>query len=389
MHYYKREITPQLIAAAKMFPSIVLSGPRRAGKTTLLRKAFPKASYYLLEDPDLILRVKADPRGWLEEIQTPVIIDEIQNAPELFAFIRSKIDESPGHKGRWLLTGSQEFSLMNGVVESMAGRAAIFELLPLSFREVGSWNLIRGSFPEVVNKPRSANVWFRSYIQTYLERDVRALKAIRDLSVFRRFLSLLTSRHGQILNKTDLASPLGISVPTLTEWLSILEVTGEIILLQPFYENFGKRLIKSPKIYWLDSGLVCYLLGIESNQQLIKSPFIGPVFEGFIASEIIKNQINQGKRKELYYFRDEQGLEIDFIRPLAAGALELIEVKHSRTIVPQMAASMKSLRKNIEGRQIESVVIHLQGKKPSTQKMTTLDKNEKALSVEDYFKSTF
>ena len=286
---FLRDISGQLKLAARSFPAVVLTGPRRAGKTFLLRRAFPRASYQLLEDPDTLARVKSDPRGWLDDLKLPVIIDEIQNAPELFAYIRSRIDGSKKAYGRWLLTGSQEFSLMGGVAESMAGRAAILHLDPLSFREVGTWNLLRGGYPEVIKKPRARSLWFRSYVQTYLERDVRSIAAVRDLPTFRRFLGLVASRHGQILNRTDMAAPLGISVPTVSTWLGILQATGLLTLVPPYFENFGKRLIKSPKVYWSDSGLACHLLGIETQRQLEASTFLGPLFEGFIASEVLKN----------------------------------------------------------------------------------------------------
>ena len=185
-------------------------------------------------------------------------------------------------------------------------------------------------------------MWFRSYIQTYLERDVRAVSSIRNLATFRRFLSLLASRCGQTLNKTDLAAPLGVSVPTITEWLSILEITGQIILVPPFFENFGKRLVKSPKIYFVDSGLACHLLGLDSERALRESPFLGSIFEGFVAAEIVKHQINSGREKALYYFRDQQGLEVDFLVPLGRGTLALLEAKATRTPMPDMA--MRGLR---------------------------------------------
>ena len=219
----------------------------------------------------------------------PAILDEVQNVPEILPFVRTLIDRTPSLKGRWLLTGSHDFSLMRGVSESMAGRAAVFHLLPLSFRETGKWDLLRGGFPEVVLRPRTAADWFRSYLQTYLERDVRSLLSVRDLATFRRFIALLATRHGRLLNKTDLAAPLGVSVPTISEWLDVLETTGHLLLVPPFFENLGKRLIKSPKLYWVDSGLVCFLLGLESRAALERSPFMGPVFEGFVASEMVKN----------------------------------------------------------------------------------------------------
>jgi hypothetical protein len=180
-------------------------------------------------------------------------------------------------------------------------------------------------------------------LQTYLERDVRAVTAVKDLALFRRFLALLASRHGQVLNKTDLAAPLGVSVPTIAQWLSVLETTAQILIVPPFYENLGKRLIKSPKIYVADTGLACHLLGIDTAGELARSPFRGALFEGFIAAEMIKAQVNVGGRRELYYFRDEQGLEVDFLVPGRAGAVSLVECKAGRTVTPAMAAPMQRL----------------------------------------------
>lgn len=358
MRVFERELRRQLFKAARQFPAVLLSGPRRAGKTFLLRRTFPRASYHLLEDPDTLARVKADPRGWLEDVRTPAIVDEIQNAPELFRYIRSEIDRAPRRTGRWLLTGSQEFSLMAGVSESMAGRAAVLQLAPLSFRETGSWSLLRGGFPEVVLRPHARQLWFSSYVQTYLERDLRSLLAVRDLATFRRFLTLLASRNGQLLNRADLAAPLGVSVPTVSSWLSILETTGHLLLVPPFFENLGKRLIKSPKVYWIDSGLVCFLLGIASETELARSPFAGSVFEGFVAAEIVKSRQNRGLARQLYFFRDEQGLEVDFLTIGTAGRLHLIEVKWAKTIHPQDAGPLQRLMRAVKGRQVDASIVH-------------------------------
>lgn len=381
MKYIPRLIESELLRAARNFSGVILTGPRRAGKTTLLRKLFPKAQYYLLEDPDAVSRLRADPRSFIEEIRPPAILDEIQNVPEILNYVRAQVDRFPKRKGQWLLTGSQEAPLMKGVTESMAGRAAVFQLLPLSVSETPKVSLLKGGFPEVLARPSTSQVWFRSYIQTYLERDVRAISSIRDLATFRRFLSLLASRCGQILNRTDLAAPLGVSVPTISEWLNILEITSQIILIPPFYENFGKRLIKSPKLYFVDSGLACYLLGIESEKMLSQSPFLGPVFEGFVASEIIKHQINSGKLRQLYYFRDQQGLEVDFLVPEANRRLMLLEVKASRTAMPEMAESLHRLSNAVSNYDVRSLLIY----RPSKQgpPILTLRPGMKALSVEE------
>jgi predicted AAA+ superfamily ATPase len=247
---------------------------------------------------------------------------------------------------------------MKGVTESMAGRAAILQLLPFSSTEHPRVSLLQGGFPEVLARPSAAALWFRSYIQTYLERDVRAITAIRDLSTFRRFLSLVASRCGQMLNRTDLAAPLGVSVPTISGWLSILEATGQILLVPPFYENFGKRLVKSPKLYFADSGLAAHLLGIDSEAELRRSPFLGPLFEGFVASEIVKQQLNAGRRKDLYYFRDHQGLEVDLVVPTGDHALAFIEVKASRTVTPAMAESLVRLGSAVSRYDVTSFVVH-------------------------------
>ncbi len=354
MRHVPRELEPQLRKAARHFPAIVLTGPRRAGKTWLLNRAFPTASYFLLEDPDVLARLRSDPQGFLDGIRTPAILDEVQNAPELFSYVRTRIDREPRRVGRWLLTGSQEAPLMQRVSESMAGRAAVLQLLPFSTRETPRVTLLRGGYPEAVARPAASRLWFSSYLQTYLERDVRAVTAVRDLTTFRRFIALVASRHGQVLNKSDLAAPLGVSVPTITQWLGVLETTAQILIVPPFYENLGKRLIKSPKVFIADSGLACHLLGIDSSAELAKSPFLGALFEGFIAAEIVKSQASAGARREIYFFRDEQGLEVDFVVPGRAGSLSLVECKSGRTVTPAMASPLRRLAEAVRKRRPRS-----------------------------------
>jgi hypothetical protein len=343
MRFVPRQLTVPLARALRQFPAVVLTGPRRSGKTYLLRHVLPDASYHLLEDPAVVARLREDPVGFLDGLEPPVILDEVQNVPEMFAYVRARIDRAPRRTGRWILTGSQESTLMRGVAESMAGRAAILQLWPFSATESSNVSLLRGGFPEVVARPRAAALWFASYVQTYLERDVRAVTNVHDLATFRRFLALVASRHGQMLNKTDLAAPLGMSVPGIGKWLDILEVTQQILIVPPFHENFGKRLVKSPKIYIADSGLACHLLGVASDAELARSPFAGALFEGWIASEIIKAQTNAGRRRELYYFRDREGLEVDFVVPGSAGSTTLVEAKLTRTPMPAMATSLKKV----------------------------------------------
>ncbi|MGA2589418.1 MAG: ATP-binding protein [Bryobacteraceae bacterium] len=359
MRYISRSIDPAILEAARSFPAVVVTGPRRAGKTTLLRNLFPRAVYVLLEDPDVQARARSDPRTLLEELRLPAIFDEIQNVPDLLDYVRTRIDRKPRQMGQWLFTGSQEAPLMQGVSESMAGRAAILQLLPFSLAETDRVSLLHGGYPEVLARPQARALWFSSYIQTYLERDVRAVTNVRDLATFRRFLALVASRHGQILNKTDLAAPLGVSVPAIAEWMHILEITGQIILVPPYFNNFGKRLIKSPKVYIGDPGLACYLLGIRTNEELDRSPFLGALFEGFVAAEILKSQVNRAQRKELYHFRDQQGLEVDFLFPDGHGGLWMVECKASKTVQPAMAAPMGALRRGMgDTVPVRSTVVH-------------------------------
>lgn len=358
MKFVERLLGGALTRAARAFSAVILTGPRRSGKTSLLRHAFPGASYHLLEDPDVVARIRADPRTFLDDISLPAILDEIQHAPEILSYVRTRIDQAPRKTGQWLLTGSQEAPLMKGVTESMAGRAAVLQLLPYSTAEHRKVSVLRGGFPEVIARPSAASLWFPSYVQTYLERDVRTIADIRDLSTFRRFLSLAASRCGQMLNRTDLAAPLGVSVPTISHWLGILETTGQILLVPPFYENFGKRLVKSPKLYFADSGLACHFLGIGTEPELRRSPFLGPLFEGFVASEIVKQQLGAGRRRDVYYFRDRQGLEVDFLVPQGDRRLALIEAKASHTVTPQLADSMLRLKDAIKGYDVTGFVVH-------------------------------
>src|SRR6266403_2321541 len=385
MRYIPRNLGNVVRQAARHFPALVVTGPRRAGKTTLLRQLFPKAQYVLLEDPDIQGRIRGDPRTFLEELRPPVVFDEIQNAPELLSYVRTLVDAAPRRMGQWLFTGSQEAPLMQGITESMAGRAAILQLLPFSVAETPKVNVLQGGFPEVLARPKSRALWFASYLQTYLERDVRAITNIRDLVTFRRFLALLASRHGQILNKTDLAAPLGVSVPTIGEWLQVLEITSQVILVPPYFENLGKRLIKSPKIYWGDPGFACYLLGITSETELQRSPFLGQLFEGFVAAEILKSQVNRGARKELYYFRDQQGLEVDFLIPRPNAGLWLIECKAGKTVRPAMAAPLLTLRRTLENRSTRLIVVY--GKSRSAQATSAVARGVEAIELERFVAS--
>ena len=388
MAFIVRALSERILEASRHFPAIVLTGPRRSGKTALLRKIFPHATYVLLEDPDIQSRARSDPRGLLDEIRLPVLFDEIQNVPQLFDYVRTRIDQHPRRTGQFLFAGSQEAPLMQGVTESMAGRAAVLQLLPLSLAESGRVSILTGGFPEVHARPRARALWYSSYLQTYLERDVRAITSVRDLATFRRFLAILVSRHGQTLNRTDMAAPLGVTVPTIDNWLHILEITGQVILAPPYFANFGKRLIKSPTVYIGDSGLACYLLGINNAEELERSPFLGALYEGFIAAEILKSQINAGRRKEVYHFRDRPGLEVDFLFPDGHGVLRMVECKVSKTVRPEMASRMLTLRRAMAAdAAVRMTVVHRRS--PSAPPFSTLTPGVDALTTETFVEQLY
>lgn len=384
MKYIKRKIEPCLMRMLKMFPAVVLTGPRRAGKTFMLRNVLKNISCVQLEDPDILLSVKADPRGFLDGLSLPVVIDEIQQVPELFNYIRSKIDADPDAKGRWILTGSHEPLLMRSVGESMAGRAGILRLSPFSQLETAAVTPFTGGYPEALAAGKDASLWYSSYIQTYLERDVRSIVAVRNLMTFHRFLRILATRHGQMLNKTDIAAPLGVSVPTVTEWMNVLEMSGLVIKVSPYYRNAGKRLVKTPKIYFADSGLVCHLLGIRSTAELEVSPFAGAVFEGFVVSEVIKAQQAAGLERDVYYFRDEQGLEVDIVLSPQEGKAVLAECKMSKTVTPDMSVPMRRLAAALMGKVDDLSMYLVHNPLKSGRATHTAGANVRAVSVKEF-----
>jgi predicted AAA+ superfamily ATPase len=354
--------------AVKTFPAVVVTGPRQSGKTTLLKSLFSKTHRFVtLEDPDIRMRAREDPLRFLEQYQPPVIIDEIQYVPELLSYIKTRIDQKR-KPGQWLFTGSQHFVLMEGISQSLAGRVAVLFLLPFSFserigqgekaQETAEWLkrlsphqtyndkvslselILRGNYPEIASR-RSVDrqLWCGSYISTYLERDVRNLAQIGDLSQFGRFLRLCAIRTGQLLNLSELAKEIGMSVPTVKRWLSLLETGHQIYLLHPYYKSLGKRLVKSPKLFFNDTGLASYLLGIHDRDTLLGSPNFGNLFETMIVTDFLKRFLHFGQMPSLYYLRTRDGLEIDLILELGQ-KLHLFEIKSAMTILPKHASSL-------------------------------------------------
>ena len=383
--YIKRSLEPVLKKAASEFPAVVLTGPRQSGKTTILQHLFAKQCRYVsLEPPDVRASAMEDPRTFLEIHPAPVIFDEVQYAPDLLPYIKEKIDADRHKSGQYLLTGSQNLLLMEKVTESLAGRAAMLRLLSLSRREAEGrpqislpweskrrssseksytfnelWEgFLRGGFPELVADPgRDTSLWHASYVQTYLERDVRTLRQVGDLSQFQNFLRALAARSAQLLNLTDVARDLGVAVNTTKAWLSVLEATYQVIVLRPYFANVGKRLVKTPKIYFTDVGTLCYLTGLRDPQHAAFGPMGGAIMETAVLSEIVKTLLHRGVDPQVYFWRTIAGTEVDIVVD-TGGRLVPIEVKLSATPRPAMASAIKTFQKDLGDKSMPGYVVH-------------------------------
>ncbi len=344
-----RDIAQKILSAAQKFPAIGLMGPRQSGKTTLVKSIFKDYTYISFEDLDSQNTFLHDPHGFINSLQNDrgVIFDEAQRVPQLFSYLQGYIDkyEKPGF---YILTGSQNFLLLQSITQSLAGRIALFELLPLSIKELEQSNLlpelgkytINGSYPSIYSKNYLPTEWYPAYVTTYVERDVRSLINVTNLSLFQTFLKLCAGRIGQILNLTSLANDCGISVNTAKGWISVLEASYIIFLLRTHHKNFSKRLIKSPKLYFYDTGLACSLLNIEDDQALSSHYIRGSLFESMIISDLIKNYYNTGNRPWVYFWRDHIGHEIDCIIEKGQNLFP-IEIKSSTTINPSYTDGLK------------------------------------------------
>lgn len=346
-----RILSKKLKAAAREFPAVALIGPRQSGKTTLVKSVFPALQYVSLEELDNREFAKADPRGFLATYSQGVIIDEAQRAPELFSYIQGVVD-SHKRPGQFILTGSQNFLLQETISQSLAGRVAIFTLLPFSLGELGGKRspakdfteyLFKGFYPALYDKKVNIGDWYSNYIKTYVERDVRQIKHITDLHAFQKFVRLCAGRVGQLLNLSSLANDAGITHNTAKAWLSVLEASFIVFLLQPHHKNFNKRLVKMPKLYFYDPGLVSSLWGVTDKNQLLSHPFKGNLFETFIIAECIKYQMHRGLSPNCYFWRDKVGHEIDCLID-AAGVLTPIEIKSGHTVTDDYFANLKYWR---------------------------------------------
>lgn len=344
-----RMAAPLLDELRTGYPVITITGPRQSGKTTLARATFADKPYVSLETPDEREFAATDPRGFLARWPNGAIIDEVQHVPQLFSWIQSDVDAS-GQMGRYVLTGSQNFALMASIAQSLAGRSTLVQLLPLSIAELAAAKqlppdldsmLLRGGYPALYVRSVNPSRWLADYTMSYLERDVRQITQVQDLSAFQRFLRLCAGRTGQLLNFTSLAQDAGIAQTTARAWMSVLEASYIVFLLQPHHRNLGKRVVKMPKLYFLDAGLAASLMGIQATSQLSIHPLRGALFETLIVAEFLKARLNTGYASNLFFWRDNVGLEVDLLLDEPEG-LRPIEIKSSATVTDDL---FKGLRK--------------------------------------------
>ena len=361
--FINRDITTVMLEMYQFFPVITMTGPRQSGKTTLLRNVFKQLPYYSLENLDVRRFALNDPVGFLTQHPEGMILDEVQNAPDLLSYIQGMVDETP--EKRFVLSGSSQFSVKRQITQSLAGRTGVLELLPLSYSEVKKDAdeetldsvILKGFFPALYSGKNIFNLLYPSYVKTYLERDVRDLLQIKDLMQFQTFLRLCAGRIGSLFNASELSGEVGVSANTIKSWLSVLEASYIITMLPPFYENTRKRLTKTPKLYFCDTGLACYLLGIETEQQLARDKMRGHLFENFIITEALKCRYNKGKESNLYFYRDSNGVEVDLLIKNGSD-YTAVEIKSSQTYHPDFQAGIRTLSTVMKERITNKVILY-------------------------------
>ena len=333
------------------YPVVAISGPRQSGKTTLARATLPDKPYVTLEDPDARAFATEDPRGFLDQYPDGAVLDEVQRTPDLASWLQSRVDSDP-RTGRFVLTGSQQFGLFDRISQSLAGRVGFLHLLPFSRSELAASQpnirleeaLWKGGYPPIHDRDVPPHIWYSDYLATYIEREVRQLVNVRDLAQFHRFVLLCAGRTAQLLNLSSLAADCGITHNTAAAWMSVLEASYLVVRVQPFRENFGKRLVKAPKLYFLDAGLAAWLSGVRDPEQLVNGPMRGPIFETFVGSEFIKHKRNYLGEEEHAFWRDSAGHEVDILVERADRRV-LVEVKSGRTIASDWSLGITKLRK--------------------------------------------
>lgn len=344
----KRIAVNELLKLAGQFKAVAVTGPRQSGKTTLVRSVFPDKPYVNLENPDLRRFAVEDPRGFLSNYPDGAVFDEIQRAPEIFSYLQQILDDN-NKPGMFVLTGSNNFLLQDNISQSLAGRVGYLFLLPLSIVEINSdvkadVLIYKGGYPELYNQETDISKYYLNYIRTYIERDVRLIKNITDLYAFEKFVRLCAGRIGQLLNLSNLATETGVDVKTISSWISVLETSFIAFRLQPFHQNFNKRIVKMPKLYFYDTGLAAALLGIENQSQIMLNPYRGNLFENLIVVEMLKRRFNTGKQNNLFFWRDNTGNEIDLLIN-RNNELIPVEIKSGQTISSELFKGLEFWQK--------------------------------------------
>lgn len=342
-----RDITEELIQSVAEYPVVTILGPRQSGKTTLTRMTYPDKPYFSLEEPDVRMAAEADPRGFLAQMENGGILDEVQRLPVLLSYVQGMVDKTR-KRGRFILTGSHQPRLHEAISQSLAGRTALLALWPFSLHELHRYDPVwdpfdlihRGFFPRLHEEGLEPRRFFNGYLQTYVERDVRALIQLRDLSLFQKFLTLLAGRVGQVVNLASLGNDVGASSTTIRNWLSVLKASYVVFELPPYFENVQKRVIKSPKIFFTDVGLAAFLLGIHTPQQAFRDPLRGSLYENLVIADIVKCALNKGIRPEIYFFRDSHGNEVDLLIR-EKGVLTPVEIKSAATFSKDFVKQLK------------------------------------------------
>lgn len=347
MRYLHRQLEPMLRQYCKRFSVVGLTGPRQSGKSTLLQHVLTDYEYVTFDNHKTLEHFNNDPEGFIQRYADRIIFDEAQKCPDLFDYIKLAVDNDRHNKGKFVITGSSQFTILNNITESLAGRIGHLQLLPFQYAEIPTQyrdiSLLKGCYPELLDwHYEDSEQWYDSYLTTYLERDVRSISNIVNLADFQRLLRLLAANVSQQLNLQTYAKQLGVSASTIKHWLSVLEASYVIFLLPPFYENFGKRITKAPKLYFYDVGLVNYLVGIRDQQHLDNGPMAGAIFENYIVSDVLKQQLHHKTLHKLYYFRDSNQTEIDLIIDKSQ-SLDLIEIKHTSTFKTNYVKPMQRL----------------------------------------------
>lgn len=363
-----RTLSDRLVRAARQYPVVTVTGPRQSGKTTLCRSIFPAKPYANLERPDVRQQAMSDPNGFLAQFPDGAVLDEVQRVPELLSYLQVRVDEQP-RAGQFVLTGSQHFGLLGSISQSLAGRTAILNLLPLAWEELRHLRpaatlfetLLAGGYPRIHDRDLPAGDWLADYTATYVERDVRQVLSVGDLTAFQTFLRVVAGRVGQLVNLSGLGADCGVSHPTARSWLSVLETGFIVFRLAPFHRNLGKRLTKSPKIYFYDSGLLCHLLGVRTADELRLHPLRGQIFESWVISEIMKARLHRGLGADLYFYRDLRGTEVDAV--LVSGLRHVaLEIKSGQTFAPEFLDSLRVFAKLLTAQaaavEAEQVVIY-------------------------------